>query len=178
MWAFRTISICFNLPRFCCIRCALARNSQVNCLYLQYTSFVSLSLRMISFRSRDLRRIAHRYIYHIDLKNKKNDYYRIIYIIVLQNMHSKPLKPFPCIYRISYCNFHSCPGQTSLRTSAKRLRFGSRLPLVPPPLTQRLLDDLSAPWRQKSPSEKREGLICIICIDMIYTCVCVCVICH
>jgi len=33
--------------------------------------------------------------------------------------------------------------QTSLRTSAKRLRFGSHLPLVPPPLTQRLLDDLS-----------------------------------
>ena len=33
--------------------------------------------------------------------------------------------------------------RTSLRTSAKRLRFGSHLPLVPPPLTQRLLDDLS-----------------------------------
>lgn len=33
--------------------------------------------------------------------------------------------------------------RTSLRTSAKRLRFGSHLPLVPPPLTQGLLNDLS-----------------------------------
>lgn len=37
----------FQSAQIFCIRCALAKNSQVNFLYLQYTSFVSLSKRMM-----------------------------------------------------------------------------------------------------------------------------------
>lgn len=168
MWAFRMISICFDLPRFFAYVVHLQRILRSTFFIYHIHPLFHLVRGWCNHSEAQASQGLHIDIFIILILWTKRMVILSQYIIVQEC--ARNLWSLNCIYRISYCNFHNylsslyiSLGRTSLRTSAKRLRFGSHLPLVPPPLTQRLLDDLSAPWRQKSPSEKRERVICIIC---------------